>query len=219
MAEVAQELAHAFGAEQRCEVTFDLGGSETLLPKVAAGTTADVFICHDPFEAKVRELKKLSGSVAVGYLEPIVVVRPGNPRHLATLADLAAPGLALGIGNPRYSTCGQMFVECLKKNGIEETVRRNVKLEGRTHTELGLGVIGGPLDAAVVWNFIERSYTGKLERAPITADYEPVRITVLGLNGAAQPALRDAFLEYCRRPTAAELFRTFGYTRGMDAAR
>jgi molybdate transport system substrate-binding protein len=49
MATPAQVVGELFRTNHQVEVTFDLGGSETLLPKVQAGAPADIFICHDPF--------------------------------------------------------------------------------------------------------------------------------------------------------------------------
>jgi molybdate transport system substrate-binding protein len=218
MAAPIQEIGRQFARRQGLALEYDLGGSETLLPKILLGVPADIFVCHDPFEDKVKEEKRWSGSVVVGYLEPIIAVRPGNPKGIRVLDDLKRPDLKLGIGDPRYSTCGALFVEALERRGLRQLVMPQVILQGRTHAEIANGLILGPLDAAVVWNFVAMLYPGKLEVVPTGVAYPETRVTVVGLKQSANPAARDAFLQWCAQPEAQQTFRTFGYTRGTGPA-
>jgi molybdate transport system substrate-binding protein len=213
MALPMKEIADAFTKAKGVVVEFDLGGSETLLPKVLVGSPGDVYVCHDPFEAKVREAGKESDAVVTGWLCPIVVTTLGNPKSVRDWDDLAKPGLRLGIGDPRYSTCGEMFVAELRRRGLEEKVMRNVVVQARTHGELALAVTTGALDAAAVWNFVAPEYQGKLEQTAISAEYPEVRVTVIGLSASAAPVLRDEFLQWCRRPESLALFVKHGYGR------
>lgn len=208
-----QELARDFGSKREVGIEFDLGGSETLLPKILTGVRADVFVCHDPFEEKLKEAGRWKETVVVGYLEPVLAVRPGNPKAIRSLADLAKPELKIGIGDPRYSTCGELFVAALREHGLYDSVMKNVTLQGRTHAEIATGLILGPLDAVVVWNFVVPLYPGKLEVVPTGIEYPATRVTVIGLTNSPSPGLRDAFLEWCRQPMAQETFGRYGYTR------
>jgi molybdate transport system substrate-binding protein len=217
MAQPMRKIAEGFKTAHGIVVEFDLGGSETLLPRVLVGSAGDVYVCHDPFEAKVREAGKASESVVTGWLCPIVVAAVGNPRDIRNWDDLAKPGLRLGIGDPRYSTCGEMFAAELRRRGIEEKVMRNVVVQARSHSELALAVTTGALDAAAVWNFVAPEYRGKLEQTAISATYPEVRVTVIGLNTSAEPELRDEFLKWCRRPESLALFAEHGYTRQHDS--
>jgi molybdate transport system substrate-binding protein len=210
MATPIQELAPQFETLHG-PVLLDLGGSETLLPRVLAGASADVFVCHDPFEEKVRQAGKLSRSVEVGQLRPVLLTQVGNPKNVQKLEDLAREGLRLGIGDPRYSTCGELFVEVLKKKGISEGVLRNAVLQARTHTELANGLTVGSLDAVVVWNFVARLYEGKVHVVETQDAYPPVRVTVLGLTTSTNQVQRDAFLDFCATPTTRAVFEKHGY--------
>ena len=213
MSEPAQELGRIFEEEHAAKVIYDFGGSETLLPRVLVGAEADIFICHDPFEQKVKEGGKWAGSAAVGELRPVLLVRPGNPKGIKSVEDLARmPGLKIGLGNPKDSTCGQMCVEMLDRKGLREQVMSKAELQGRTHQEIAMGLIAGPLDAAVVWNFVARLYEGKVQLVPTDDKYEPIRVTIVGLTQSTNPVLRDAFLELCRTPQAARIFASYGYT-------
>lgn len=214
MAEPVREIGRKFAERHGLALEYDLGGSETLLPKILAGADADIFVCHDPFEEKLKAARCWSASVVAGYLEPILAVRPGNPQDIHALEDLQRPGLKLGIGDPRYSTCGEMFVKALAERNLRAAVMPQVLLQGRTHTEIVNGLIVGPLDAVVVWNFVATLYQGKLEVVPAGVAYPEVRITVAGLKPGANPGARDAFLQWCALADAQNTFRSFGYAKG-----
>ena len=68
---------------------------------------------------------------------------------------------------------------------------KNVALQARSHAEVANGLVVGPLDAVVVWNFVVGLYPGKLEVVPTGAAYPATRVTLLGLTSSEHPALRD----------------------------
>lgn len=212
MSEPVKVLGAMFAEQHGADVEYDFGGSETLLPKVLAGVEADIYVCHDPFEEKVRAKDRLAGTAEVGFLEPVLAVKPGNPKQIRGIEDLTKAEIKLGIGDPRYSTCGEMFVAMLQEKSLKEKVMPQVAVQLRTHTELANGLISGPLDAAIIWNFAAALYKDKLEVVPADVRYKPVRVTVLGLAKSGNPALRDAFLEFCRTEKARVAFKERGYT-------
>jgi molybdenum ABC transporter molybdate-binding protein len=216
MATPAQVIGPLFTAQSGTEILFDLGGSETLLPRILSGATADVFICHDPFERQVKEAGRWAGSAQVGMLKPVLAVRPGNPLGLKSVSDLTNHNLKIGIGDPRYSTCGELFVGLLEKNGLREAVMKQVALQGRTHSEIANGLILGPLDAVVVWNYIARLYSNKVQVVPNPDVYPDVHVTVVGLQQSTNPRARDAFLEFCRTGQVQRIFAEHGYGTNPD---
>lgn len=213
MAAPVQEIGQQFAAAHQVEVEYDFGGAETLHPRVLAGTVADIFVCHDPFEAKLVGTGRMTESVTVGYLEPVLAVRPGNPKGIHSLADLARPGLKIGIGDPRYSTAGEMFVNLLRERGLYDAVMSNVVFQGRTHADIANSLIVGPVDAVIIWNFAIPLHKGKLQVVETDARYPPIRVTIVGLSASQHPKLRDAFLAWCRQPAVQEIFRRHGYVR------
>jgi molybdate transport system substrate-binding protein len=214
MAEPAQVAGKSFTQLQPgVNVEYDFGGSETLLPKVLAGAEADIYICHDPFEQKVRDGGKWASSAIVGYLEPVIVVRPGNPKGIHALEDLAKPEIRLGIGDPRYSTCGEILIKILTEKGLKDKVMPQVAVQLRSHVELANGLIAGPLDAAVIWNFAAKLYQDKLEVVSAGVQWPPVRVTILGLAQSPNPALRDSFIKLCQGEAVQEIFSKYGYAR------
>jgi molybdate transport system substrate-binding protein len=214
MAAPAQAAAEIFKKAQGGGIALDLGGSETLLPRVLAGAAADIFICHDPFEQKVKDANHWAGVARVGQLRPVLLVRPGNPHHIRSVQDLTNTHLKIGIGDPRYSTCGELFVDLLKKQGLLEAVMPQVAMQGRAHAEIANGMIVGPLDVVVVWNYVAKLYQDKVELVRTDDPYPAIHVTVVGLTQSPQPKRRDAFLEWCRSDAARKLFEEHGYGTG-----
>jgi hypothetical protein len=86
-------------------------------------------------------------------------------------------------------------------------------VQARTHAEVANGLILGPLDAVVAWNYIALMYPGKVERVPTADPYPEIKVTVVGLTQSQNPALRDAFLNACRTDSTSALFAEHGYAQ------
>ena len=219
MATPGQTISKLFTEKQGAQVLVDLGGSETLLLRILTEAAADIFICHAPFEQKIKEAGLWSGSAKVGLLQPVLVVRPGNPSHLQSANDLTNRDLKIGIGDPRYSTCGELFLALLDRKGIRQEVMKQVVLQGRTHAEIANGLILGSLDVAVVWNYIAVLYKGKAELVTTSDSYPEINVTVVGLKQSQNPSMRNAFLEFCRSQEVRDVFGTNGYVASLPPLR
>ncbi len=211
MANPVQEFVAALDNSDKERILLDFGGSETLLPRILAGGECDVFICHDPFEEKLKSERLAGRSFSVGVLKPVLIVSKGNPLNIRSIEDLQKNGIRLGIGNPRYSTCGELFVAKLNKQGIAEAVLKNVLMEARTHSELANGVKVGSLDAAVVWNFAARLEPHAIESVSLGDDFPSIRVTFVGMEKSSNPSGRDWFLRLCEQKHIAKTFKAHGY--------
>lgn len=80
-----------------------------------------------------------------------IVVPKGNPREIRTLADLARPGLKVGLCNQKQSTLGYMTEGILKSSGLENSIRKNLSVEVPTADYLITQLRSGALDAAIVY--------------------------------------------------------------------
>ncbi|MEN9575005.1 MAG: hypothetical protein RL514_2860 [Verrucomicrobiota bacterium] len=96
-----------------------------------------------------------------------IVVRKGNPKNVKTLADLAQPGLKLGLCNAEQSTLGFMTRGMLKATGLLDSVRKNVVVEVPTADFLINQMRAGGLEAAVVYRVNAAPQAEHLEFFPI----------------------------------------------------
>ena len=81
----------------------------------------------------------------------VIAVTKGNPDQIGTLADLARPGLKVGICNAQQSTLGFMTGSILRSLGLEESVRKNVVVEVPTADFLVNQLRAGSLNAIIVY--------------------------------------------------------------------
>src|ERR1700753_2084945 len=88
-------------------VQFVFSGSSDLASSLSQGADADVFASGDPADMSiVSDAGAVSGPpVPFASNRLVVVTAPGNPKKLATLADLRAPGLHIALCNTQ-SPCG-----------------------------------------------------------------------------------------------------------------
>ncbi len=82
----------------------------------------------------------------------VIAVPKGNPLGITSLADLARPGLRLGIGNARQSTLGYMTDRMLEATGLRTAVLANAVSQVPTGDLLVNQLRTGSLDAAIVYS-------------------------------------------------------------------
>lgn len=211
----AEALAALFQEREGVAVRFNFGGSAELLPAIELGGRGDLYLCHDPYAKVLAEKGLLDTYETVGYLQPVIIVPAGNPRGVTSLADLAAPGLRVGLPDARYATAAKLAREKLREMGLEEGFDRNLLLETRGHNDQALAVISGHLDASVVWSFIPFFYPEELSRVDPGADFPEIRVTLCLLTGAADSEAARRFMRLAASPEGLEIMNRHGYGRDL----
>jgi molybdate transport system substrate-binding protein len=150
----------------------------------------------------------------VCYFVPVILVQKGNPKNIKTLADLARPGLRLGIGNPKACQVGRASEQIFAKNGIaKDAIEKNVVFQSVTVSELGLQVTMGQLDATIVWDATAAFYVDKADAIAIPpASSEVSSVAVAILKCSEQPAPAQAFVDFLASPDGQAIFRKQHYT-------
>ena len=85
--------------------------------------------------------------------EMVILVSKGNPKGIAALADLAKPGVRIGLGEPEKSALGFLTKTLLDGEGISQPLidSGNVKLHSATGDFLVNQLKAGSLDATIVY--------------------------------------------------------------------
>ena len=90
--------------------------------------------------------------VDVSETEVVIAVQKGNPKGIATISDLAAPGLRLAVGQPKQCTIGVLTRQLLAAQGLLEQIMPNVVAETCSSALLLPMVTTGAVDAAFVYD-------------------------------------------------------------------
>ncbi|MEN3940784.1 molybdate ABC transporter substrate-binding protein [Prosthecobacter sp. SYSU 5D2] len=109
-------------------------------------------------------------AVLLTEAEIIIAVPKGNPKNIKTLADLARPGLRVGICNAEQSTLGFMTQGILKSMNLFESVSKNASSQVPTGDFLVNQLRTGSLDAAVVYHINIQNEIEHFESIPLPAD-------------------------------------------------
>ncbi len=100
-------------------VTFSFGGSSMLVSQIQQGAIGDVFASADrPNMQKLIQAGLTAESPIVFARNDLeIVVGKGNPKHIASLADLARSGLVVVLCAP-VVPCGSYAAQALQKAGV-----------------------------------------------------------------------------------------------------
>lgn len=128
-------------------ITYSFAGSQTLVSQVVNGAPADVIATADQSSMGMLVSQNLVETPTVfahNVLE--IAVAPGNPKGIKTLADLAAPGLAVVLADPSVPA-GKFAKQALDKQGVKVTPK-SLELDVKSVLQK---VAIGEADAGVVY--------------------------------------------------------------------
>jgi len=213
MRPAAEEIAAWFQKIHKIGVKFNFGGSSQLLPSIELGEEGDLYICHDPYADTLESKDLLERYVVVGYLEPIIIVAPGNPRGIKSLEDLARPGLRLALTDERYTRSGKLVQQAFSEMGLQDQLKANEKMTGRSHNDVATALLAGELDAGIVWNFIATFYRGRLDFVQPGIEFPETRVTICLLKNATDREAAGKFIDMAASKKGGEVFQRHGYTK------
>jgi molybdate transport system substrate-binding protein len=148
-----QETIRAFAEREGVSVVDSYNGCGILVGQIKTGATPDLyFACDVSFMSDVRDI--FAEAENISATELVIIVNAKNAERLAVreLADLARPGLKVGIGHPQQSTLGALTEKLLRKHGLWEGVQRNVLDTPATADRLVEHVVFESLEAAIVYD-------------------------------------------------------------------
>ncbi|MBW7885885.1 MAG: molybdate ABC transporter substrate-binding protein [Caldilineaceae bacterium] len=218
-----QAIGETFAAEHDAVVTFNFAGSQQLAQQLSGGAPADVFASANArqMEAAVGTGRIDAGTIQTFAHNRLVVVTPAdNPGEIATLADLARPGIKLVLADSAVPV-GQYSLDFLAKaiaqgemeEGYDEAVLANiVSYENNVRTVLAKVVLG-EADAGIVYS---SDVTGE-ERNRVQIIDIPDALNVVAsypvapLQDSAHPELAAAFVDYLRSARGQATLAEYGF--------
>ena len=192
------------------EVTFNFGSSSDLVTQIDEGAPVDVYASAD--EANMSRLSDAGGaagqpqSFATNTLE--IIVEPGNPRDITTLADLGDDDLIVVTCDPEVPI-GAYSQQVLAKAGVTvepDSLEENVKAVANK-------VILGEADAGVVYATDVAAAGDGADGVEIPADVNvtatyPMVVTA----GAPNPAAGAAFRDFVLGADGQRVLAAFGFS-------
>ena len=146
-----EETLKRFQEREGVRITTVFNGCGILVGQMKAGGRPDAYLtCDKSFVPPVADLFP-EAPVEMSDSAIVMLVPKGNPKNLRSLADLAQPGLRLGVANPEQSTLGALTKRLLEQGHILAAVMTNVVAQTPTADMLVNQIRTGSLDATVVY--------------------------------------------------------------------
>jgi molybdate transport system substrate-binding protein len=186
-----------------------------LLSKIKLTRQGDLYM---PGDVGYLDMLATDGSVegrrTIAWFVPVIIVQKGNPRKIATLADLTAPGVKLGMGNPSACQVGKLCEQLWAKNNIDPNViKARTVYSSMTVNELGVKVQTGSVDAAIVWDAVAVEFARDVDIVPIPPAQNIYSQVAIGLlKYSRNKPLAKQFIDWLAGPQGQAIFKRHQYT-------
>lgn len=154
-----------------------------------------------------------------------IMVRKGNPKHIATLADLARPDVRLAMPNPAFEGVARQIKSSLGKAGGDALTRSvyeakiadgSAILTRIHHRQTPLFLMQGVVDAGVTWQseaIFQEQAGNPISHVDIPDSQNSTAIYAGSVAaGAAHPQAARAWLNFIRSGNALAIFERYGFS-------
>lgn len=218
-----EELATAFeAAYPGAEITYNFAGSQQLAAQLNEGAPADVFASANirQMEAATEGGRIVSGAAQAFVRNQLVVITPSdNPAGVASLQDLAKPGLKLILAD-RAVPVGQYSLDVLAKasalpeytESYSPTVLANVVSYEENVRAVLTKVSLGEGDAGIVYTTDAALEADQLRLITIPDELNTIAsYPIAPVADSANPALAEAFIAFVLGPEGQAILAQYGF--------
>ena len=214
----AASLTEAFGkigkdfqtANPGATVTFNFGSSGTLATQIQQGAPADVFASADPANMDTLARAGLVDDRALVFARNklVIVTKPGNPKHVKALADLADVGTVSLCGET--VPCGKYAAQVLTNAGV--TIPADGITRGQDVKATLAAVTNGDADAAIVYVTDAKSAGAAVTAVTIPDAQNAIAAYPIGvLKQSTNAVASKAFQQYVVSPKGQATLASYGF--------
>ena len=190
-------------------VKFNFGGTPTLVTQIEQGAQADVFASADTTNMETLKTDGFTTGTPQVFAHNVleIVVAPGNPKAINSLADLAKPGV-IYISEAATVPAGKYSLQALQKAGVTVTPK---SLETDVKSVISKIELG-EADAGIVYTTDVKAAGDKVQGVTIP-DQDNVVATypIVSVKGSQNASLAAAFIAFVLSATGQSTLNTFGF--------
>lgn len=205
-------VAKAFEEQSGATVNMNYAGCAQLLGQMEINQTGDVFVGGSLQDMDTAMEKGFTTEYfEVAYHIPAIAVPAANPANIASLADMAKPGVKLILGDKEANAIGKKGQKIFEKNGLAEAIEANVVARDATVNEIVTQIAMGQGDAGLVWsdNGFENDDIKIIE---IPEDQNLIeKVPVCVLKFTANQELAQAFVDFMVSDAGKTIFADHGF--------
>jgi molybdate transport system substrate-binding protein len=192
------------------KVTFNFGSSSTLVTQITGGAPADVFASADltSMDKLVTAGKVTASPTIIARNQLEIAVKPGNPKSIKTLADLAKAGTIALCG--ATVPCGVYAANVLSRANV--TIPTSSITRGADAKATLAAVSPGDANAALVYVTDVKAAGTAVQGVMIPDDQNTVAVyPAAPLASTSNAKLAKAFVAHVASPTGQKTLATYGF--------
>jgi len=198
-------------AHPGAKVTFSFAGSSDLVAQLQQGAPADVFASADTRNMDKVTADSLTAAPPVVFASNTleIAVPKGNPAHIASLADLAKPGVKVVLCAPAVP-CGSAAAKVEQAAGIDITPVS----EEQSVTDVLGKVTAGEADAGLVYVTDVKGAVGGVQGITLAQSSAAVNsYPIAALKASRNAALADAFVRAVSGDAGQQVLAAAGFAK------
>jgi ABC-type molybdate transport system substrate-binding protein len=199
-------------------------GNTITLGNLSLDVTPDVYEAGANAVAGMKQSGEVEEVVRYTTNDLEIMVAAGNPKHIASLKDLARADVRVALPNPEFEGIGKQVQAALKKAGGDaletEVYEARVKQGGVVltqihHRQTPIRILTKQSDAGVVWTsevLFQQKIGNPIEGVKIPADVNAQATYAAGVvKGAPHREAARAWVEYLKSDEAQAAYGEFGF--------
>ena len=196
------------------KVTLSFGSSKDVRTNINNGAPIDVFASSDWKNMKAVTEPLAAPAVEFATNSLAIVVQPGNPKHIASLADLAGEGVSVATGSPEVPI--RVYTDTmLANNGLLEKVSANYNNFAANVAGVVTYVANGGSDAGVVYRTDVLAAGSSVLGVAIPDQQNVVaHYPIAELGSSKNHTLAEAFITYVTSTDGQSILKQFGFGAG-----
>jgi molybdate transport system substrate-binding protein len=200
------ELAEDFTDRTGIPVRLSFAGSSQLAAQIRQGAPADVLATAD--RRTMDGLGTQVGRASVFATNRLVIaVRPGNPKKIRSLADLARPNVLLVLAAEQVPA-GRYAAEALHKAGVTARPKSREPDVRAALTKVRLG----EADAAIVYTTDAVAAGKAVQAIPVPpADNVRAEYPIAPVAGSEHPTRARKFSTFVASPKGTRVLKRYGF--------
>ncbi len=202
-----EEIAKAFEEETGCEMNVTYANAAQSQTQIQQSKEGDFFIAGSREETKPVE-EFIESNVDLVKHVPVLAVAADNPKGIKGIADLAREDIVTVIGDPEATPIGKVAKKAFADFGVTDSV--HLAATTTTAPQLATIITMGEADAAIIWKENCNAEGVEVCQTPDMDQYVKT-VPAARLTFAADNVAADAFSEFLKSDTVAEIWTKFGY--------
>jgi len=195
----------------RCDLS--IGKPSNLLDAIAASKEGDVISVGAEYVldgAEDRGLVVGSSRRTLGLRRSVIIVPPGNPAKINSIADLARDNIAIGIAT--NGCLAGVWDDIASKAGLTDRIRRNITHHADACGSLMSLIHQKKVDAVFGWNAFQYVWPDTCEAIEFPPELQVFRSTAVGMVTYTKDAKSSLkLIDFLTSNEAKEIYSRYGW--------